>query len=92
MNGEPKKLMEDIMKNGRSLLMGMAMLMLVANPALAVDTSKTYSSGLLVGIFLGFCALVVVVQLMPTIMLLVGFVKGLLKGQSKAASRQGSRG
>lgn len=79
------------MKSCRSLLMGMAMLMVVANPALAVDTSKTYSSGLLVGIFLGFCALVVVVQLMPTIMLLIGFVKGLLKGQSKAASRQGSR-
>lgn len=79
------------MKGYRSLLMGMTMLMLTASPALAVDTTKTYSSGILVGIFLGFCALIVVVQLMPTIMLLVGFVKGLLKGSSKQASRQASR-
>lgn len=78
------------MKRYRSLLMGMSML-IMASPAYAVDTTKTYSSGLLVGIFLGFCALIVVVQLMPTIMLLFGFVKGLLKGTSKQASRQASR-
>ncbi len=79
------------MKGYRSLLMGMSMLMIMASPAFAVDTTKTYSSGILVGLFLGFCALIVVVQLMPTIMLLVGFVKGLLKGSSKQASRQASR-
>ncbi len=78
------------MKKFRSLGMGMMML-LMASPAFAVDTTKTYSSGVLVGIFLAFCALVVVVQLMPTIMLLVGFVKGLIKGTDKQASRQGSR-
>lgn len=79
------------MKSCRSLLMGMTM-MLAAGPAMAaVDTSKTYSSGLLVGIFLGFCALIVVVQLMPTLIMLFGFVKGLLKGSAKQASRQGSR-
>ena len=79
------------MKNFKSLLLGMSMLMVAAGPAFAVDTSQTYSSGLLVGAFLAFCALVVVVQLMPTIMLLVGFVKGLLKGNEKHA-RHGSRG
>lgn len=79
------------MKRLRSLGMGMMMLMLTAGPALAVDTTKTYSSGILVGAFLAFCALVVVVQLMPTIMLLVGFVKGLLKGSEKQTSRQGNR-
>jgi len=71
--------------------MGMSMLMIMASPAFAVDTTKTYSSGLLVGIFLGFCALIVVVQLMPTIMLLYGFIKGLVKGSSKQTSRQASR-
>jgi prepilin signal peptidase PulO-like enzyme (type II secretory pathway) len=80
------------MKAYRSLLMGISMLMLMASPALAVDTTKTYSSGILVGIFLAFCALVVVVQLMPTIILLVGFIKGLIKGTDKQASRHGSRG
>jgi hypothetical protein len=48
-------------------------------PAFAVDTSRTYSSGLLIGIFLAFCALLVVVQLMPSVMLLVGFIKGLAR-------------
>ena len=79
------------MKRYRSLFMGVSMLMLMADPVLAVDTSKTYSSGLLVGAFLAFCALVVVVQLMPTIMLLIGFVKGLINGTDKQASRLGSR-
>ena len=80
------------MKSYRRLLMGMSMLLITAGPALAVDTTKTYSSGILVAIFLAFCALVVVVQLMPTIMLLFGFIKGLLKGTNKQASRHGSRG
>jgi hypothetical protein len=84
-------MMEEKMKKLRNVILGVPMLMVMANPAFAVDTSKTYSSGLLVGIFLAFCALVVVVQLMPTIIMLVGFVKGLLKGTSKQASRQASR-
>ncbi len=79
------------MKKLRSSGMGMMMLLISAGPALAVDTSKTYSSGILVGAFLAFCALVVVVQLLPTIILLVGFVKGLLKGTEKQTSRHGSR-
>ncbi len=79
------------MKKLRNLLMGMAGTMMMASPAFAVDTTKTYSSGVLVGIFLGFCALIVVVQLMPTIMLLVGFVKGLVKDHSKKTKRQASR-
>lgn len=70
---------------------GMAILTL-ASPALAVDTTTTYSSGILVGVFLAFCALVVVVQLLPTIMLLVGFIKGLVKGTDKQAQRQRSKG
>lgn len=79
------------MKRLTSLGMGMLMVVIMAGPALAVDTTKTYSSGLLVGAFLAFCALIVVVQLMPTIILLIGFVKGLLKGTEKHASRQSSR-
>lgn len=78
------------MKKFKSLSMGMMML-LMASPALAVDTTKTYSSGILVGAFLAFCALVVVVQLMPTIMLMIGFFRGLVKGTDKQKSRQSSR-
>ena len=79
------------MKKLRNLGMGMLMLMAMAGPAFAVDTSKTYSSGILVGAFLAFCGLIVVVQLMPTIILVVGFVKGLLKGTDKKLARQSSR-
>lgn len=61
-------------------------------PALAVDTAKTYSSGLLITIFLAFCALLVVAQLMPSIMLLVGFIKGLARRtESKAVAQAGSQ-
>ncbi|MGK2905204.1 MAG: hypothetical protein ACSLFH_02500 [Desulfuromonadales bacterium] len=80
------------MKSYRSLLMGILMSVLMAGPAFAVDTTKTYSSGILVGCFLAFCGLIVVVQLMPTIMLLIGFFKGLFKGTAKQASRYGSKG
>ncbi len=79
------------MKKLRSLGMGMLMLVVMAGPAFAVDTTKTYSSGILVGVFLAFCGLIVVVQLMPTIMLLVGFVKGLMKDTAKQKSHHGSR-
>ena len=83
--------MEEVMKKIRNSLMGLSMLLLTVSPALAVDTTKTYNSGILVGLFLAFCALVVVAQLVPTIILLVGFVRGLLKGTDKKA-HHGSRG
>ena len=79
--------MKTLKRKGMGLLM-----LLLAKPALAVDTTTTYSSGILVGVFLAFCALVVVVQLLPTIMLLVGFVKGLIKGTDKKATRHASKG
>jgi len=81
--------MEEIMKTLRNSTMAMVVWMMMASPALAVDTTKTYSSGILVGIFLAFCALIVVVQLLPTIMLLVGFIKGLIKGTGKTAKNRG---
>jgi len=79
------------MKRLRNLTMTALMSLGSAVPALAVDTTKTYSSGLLVGIFLAFCALIVLVQLMPALMLLVGFVKSLFKSTEKKASQQSSR-
>ena len=60
-----------------SLSTGIALITCV--PAFAVDTAKTYSSGLLIGIFMAFCALLVVVQMVPSLMLLIGFIKGLAR-------------
>jgi hypothetical protein len=79
------------MKKFRSLYLGISMLVLMADPVLAVDTTQTYSSGLLVGAFLAFCALIVVAQLMPTLIILVSFIKGLVTGTEKQKVRLGAR-
>jgi hypothetical protein len=54
---------------------------LAAVPAFAVDTTQVYSSGILVLIFLGICALFVVSQLIPAMVMLFGMIKGLFKGK-----------
>ena len=79
------------MKTIKYSLMGILILLLLVNPALAVDTSQTYNSGILVGLFLAFCALVVAIQLVPTIILLIGFVKGLSTGAEREGDHSGSR-
>jgi hypothetical protein len=58
-------------------------LMLAAN-ANAATTNKVFVSKLGILIFLGFCALVLVVQLIPAIMTLVGMLKGVGKEQQKS--------
>lgn len=79
------------MKTLKTALVGMTLTLLAASPALAahVDTSRTYSSGLLVGLFLGFCALIVVVQLVPSIMMLVAFIRESLAKRQPKHKRQG---
>ena len=79
------------MKNLRNSVLGTSMMLLIANPAFTVNTAQTYNSGILVGLFLGFCALVVVAQLVPTIILVIGFVKGLIKGTDKQVSHHSNR-
>lgn len=61
-------------------------LMAAAN-AHASATSKVFVSKLGIVIFLGFCALVLVVQLIPAIMTLYGMLKGVSKEQEKSPSR-----
>lgn len=74
------------MKTLRTTTMTVMMALASSIPAFAVDTAKTYSSGLLIMIFLGFCTLLVVAQLMPSIMLLVGFIKGLTRRPEQHAA------
>ena len=50
--------------------------MVTAVPAFAAPT-YTDNSGLLVWSFLGFCAVIVVAQVLPAEMMMVGMVKGL---------------
>jgi hypothetical protein len=42
-----------------------------------------YNSGLLVLAFLGFCALVIVVQIIPAIVLMVGSIRSMIKTMSQ---------
>jgi hypothetical protein len=61
-------------------------LMAAAN-AQAASTSKVFVSKLGIIVFLGFCALVLVVQLIPAIMTLYGMLRGVGKEQQKSPSR-----
>ncbi|GAM09434.1 hypothetical protein OR1_01713 [Geobacter sp. OR-1] len=51
--------------------------------AYAATTTKVYSSGILVIGFLAVCALVVVVQVIPAIMTVIGMVKGSVSKKSE---------
>ena len=64
-----------------TLLLWLAMF----SEAFAVTTTRVYSSGIFVLAFIGFCALVVVVQLIPAIMTMCGMIKGALENSKKAA-------
>ena len=61
-------------------------LSLFAVPAFAVDTAQTYNSGILVLLFVGFCALLIVAQLVPAVLTLFGMTKAIAQGTRKTAS------
>ena len=61
-------------------------LSLFAVPAFAVDTAKTYNSGILVLLFVGFCALLIVAQLVPAVLALFGMTKAVAQGSRKTAA------
>jgi hypothetical protein len=62
-----------------SMLIAATALCLLASPAFAVDTTKVYNSGILVLLFLGVCALIVLVQVMPALVMMFGAIKGLVR-------------
>lgn len=47
-------------------------------------TNKVFVSGPLILLFLGFCALVVVIQCIPAIIMLYGMIKGVASSKEKA--------
>jgi hypothetical protein len=56
-----------------------------AAPLWAETAVREDNSNLFVWIFLAFCALVVVAQLIPAILMLLGFAKGVKKGPVQPA-------
>ncbi|HMB15305.1 MAG TPA: hypothetical protein VKN62_03240 [Pelovirga sp.] len=59
----------------KSLLSTLTLVLLMISPVFAVDTAVTYNSGLLVLLFVGFCALLIVAQLIPAVLALFGMTK-----------------
>jgi len=58
-------------------------LLLASTPAFAVDTTQTYNSGILTLLFVGFCALIIVAQLVPAVLTLFGMTKAVMPQRSK---------
>jgi hypothetical protein len=57
----------------------LAVSLVAATSAFAAEPVKVYSSSVLVLAFVGFLALIVVVQLIPAIITLIGAIRGLSK-------------
>ena len=67
------------MKTLRTLLNMIAVVLSTAGYAWAVDTTQTYQSGIMVLLFLGVVALIVVAQMVPALILLVGTISAFAK-------------
>ena len=66
------------MKTLSTVLSAVAIRLVTSTAALASSgaTNKVFVSGPLILLFLGFCALVVVIQCIPAIIMLYGMIKG----------------
>ena len=66
------------MKTLSTVLSAVAISLVTSTAALASSgaTNKVFVSGPLILLFLGFCALVVVIQCIPAIIMLYGMIKG----------------
>jgi hypothetical protein len=69
-----------------ALCSAMTMILASSTGAFAASTQKVYSSGILVLVFIGFVALVVVVQMIPAILTLCGMLKGLASDRKTAVA------
>jgi len=67
----------------KSVLSTLMMTLLLVTPAFAIDTAQTYNSGILILLFVGFCALLIVAQLVPAVLVLFGMTKAVAQGISE---------
>jgi len=68
-----------------TILSALALNLAATTGAFAADTHRVYASGVLVLAFIGFVALVVVVQMIPAIITLVGMLRSLASERKQAA-------
>ena len=73
----------------RAKIINLVVLMMgTASTALAASAGREDHSGIFTYIFLGFCALIVVAQLAPAILLMVGMAKGAVSEKTVAEAAQ----
>jgi len=53
------------------------------SPVFAGNTAEVYKSGILVSVFVGISALIVVVQLVPALIMILEFIKSLMSEHRK---------
>ncbi|MDD2851367.1 MAG: hypothetical protein PHY09_05615 [Desulfuromonadaceae bacterium] len=70
--------------NFKTVCSAVALTLVTSTAAFASSgsTSKVFVSGPLILLFLGFCALVVVVQCIPAIIMLYGMIKGTVSAKT----------
>ena len=61
------------------------LVLMTISPAFAAET-VVYKSGILVSVFVGICALIVVAQLVPALMMVLGFIKASVGASHKEAA------
>ncbi len=72
------------MKNALLILISL----FLASPAFAaVNTAETYSSGILVLLFVGFCSLIIVAQIVPALLMLFGAVKAIKPSKKQVTAK-----
>ncbi len=67
------------MRTIRALLTTAVIFLLTVHQAWAVDTTQANQGGILVLLFLGVCALLIVTQMVPALILLLGMISGFAK-------------
>ncbi len=87
-----KKQKEKVMFPIKSVLSTIAITLMLVTPAFAIDTAQTYNSGILVLLFVGFCSLIIVAQLVPAVLVLFGMTKAVVQGVAeKRAQTSGAK-
>jgi len=75
----------------KMFLTTISVLLLAATPAFAVDTAKTYTSGVLALAFVGLCGLIVVAQLLPALKALFGITQDAAESAKVKSAKAVSR-
>jgi uncharacterized Tic20 family protein len=80
---------KNTMKALKNIALTALLTLMLASPSLAATTAgRVDNSGFLVWAFLGFCALIVVAQLVPAILVMFGIVKAVASPKEHATQQQ----